>query len=142
MNRIDWSKSANRYKAAAAFFAFLVIVFELDSYLARRQAPPAEPAVSEYAIYVNDRLPTPAWTPVRAYVENGNTVIEFENSQETKSAPVLFASDSKPIQYTVEGNRYRVKEIITRDAYLVGPSDRPGMSSQVLIQPQRDWQIR
>lgn len=90
-----------------------------------------------YLIYVNSRFPEPEWTPVRAFVEGGNTVIEFEQPPAENYAPALFIGEGpNTVRYTMKGNRYTVDGIITQNAYLVGPSKRPTMSSQVWIEPR------
>lgn len=101
---------------------------------ASADAPKGTPT---YLIYVNARLPEPELTPVRAFVEAGNTVIEFEAPLPEDYAPVLFVGEGpNTVRYTVNGNRYTVDGIISQNAYLVGRSKRPTMSSQVWIEPR------
>lgn len=97
------------------------------------KAPQQNPT---YVIRVNIRFPEPVSMPVRAFVDAGNTVIEFEEPPAENYAPILFIGEGPTTaRYTAKGNRYTVDGIITQNAYLVGPSNRPTMSSQVWIEP-------
>lgn len=97
----------------------------------------AQKAIPTYLIYVNARFPEPEWRPVRAFVDGSNTVIEFDQPPAESYTPKLYIGDGpNTVGYTVKGNRYTVDGIITQNAYLVGPSKRPTMSSQVWIEPR------
>lgn len=138
MNRLTAGLLLGLVAGVPAGAAIHALYARLDASLAQVTTSAEAPnGPSTYLIYVNSRLPEPELTPVRAFVEAGNTVIEFEAPIPKDYAPVLFVGEGpNTSRYTVNGNRYTVDGIISQNSYLVGPSKRPTMSSQVLIEPQ------
>lgn len=101
--------------------------------------------VPTYAVYADMRNPPSAlMTPLKAYVEAGNTVIEFADAQDPKSAPLLFVyanGEFTGVQRTVSGTLFTVKGVVTQDMYLIGPGAVSGADGRVWIefQPNRPW---